>query len=136
MPCRVEPIYKDADHDTFMMLLRECNRRRVKSFDEKLREEVLSDSVDDAYKALLQHRQAQAQRAAGHIRSFEIVGTTIRARITEAKIALFTATGGTSPKHASNRFLDVSRLRHQQLLSKPQFLEISVEFLLHGGEWG
>jgi len=53
VPCRVEPIYKDTDHDTFMMLLRECNRQRVKSFDEKLREEVLSDSADDAYKSLL-----------------------------------------------------------------------------------
>ncbi len=84
VPCRVAPIYKDADHDTFMMLLRECNRQRVKSFDEKLREEVLSDS-GDAYQALLARRRAQAQRAAGQVRSFEIVGTTCRARITKAK---------------------------------------------------
>jgi hypothetical protein len=90
-PCRVEPIYKDADHDTFMMLLRECNRQRVKSFDEKLREEVLSDSADDAYEAMLQHRRTQAQRAAEQVRSFEIVGTTSRARITSAKTPMLRA---------------------------------------------
>lgn len=90
-PCRVEPIYKDADHDTFMMLLRECNRQRVKSFDEKLREEILLDSADDAYEALLQHRRAQAQRAAGQVRSFEIIGTTSRARITKAKTPMLQA---------------------------------------------
>ena len=90
-PCRVESIYKDADHDTFMMLLRECNRQRVKSFDEKLREEVLSDSADDAYQALLAHRSAQARRAAGQVRPFEIVGTTSRARITEAKTPMLQA---------------------------------------------
>ncbi|MCD6303579.1 MAG: ParB N-terminal domain-containing protein [Planctomycetes bacterium] len=91
VPCRVEPIYKDADHDTFMMLLRECNRQRVKSFDEKLREEVLSDSPDDAYQALLAHRRAQARRATGQVRSFEIVGTTSRARITRAKTPMLKA---------------------------------------------
>jgi len=91
VPCRVESIYKDADHDTFMMLLRECNRQRIKSFDEKLREEVLSDSADDAYQALLAHRKAQAQRAAERVRSFEIVGTTSRARITKAKTPLLQA---------------------------------------------
>lgn len=91
VPCRVESIYKDTDHDTFMMLLRECNRQRVKSFDEKLREEVLSDSADDAYQALLAHRKAQAHRAAGGVRSFEIVGTTSRARITKAKTPMLKA---------------------------------------------
>ena len=90
-PCRVESIYKDVDHETFMMLLRECNRQRVKSFDEKLREEVLSDSADDAYQALLAHRRVQAQRAAGGVRSFEIVGTTNRARITRAKTPMLEA---------------------------------------------
>ena len=90
-PCRVESIYKDADHETFMMLLRECNRQRVKSFDEKLREEVLSDSAGDAYEAMLQHRRTQAQRAAGQVRSFEIVGTTSRARITRAKTPMLEA---------------------------------------------
>lgn len=93
VPCRVESIYKDTDHDTFMMLLRECNRQRVKSFDEKLREEVLSDSADDAYQALLDHRRAQAQRAAAQVRSFEIVGTTTRARITKAKTPMLKAVG-------------------------------------------
>ena len=93
VPCRVAPVYKDADHDTFMMLLRECNRQRVKSFDEKLREEVLSEASDDAYQSLLQHRRAQAQRAAGQVRPFEIVGTTSRARITEAKTPMLEAVG-------------------------------------------
>ena len=91
VPCRAEPIYKDADHDTFMMLLRERNRQRVKSFDEKLREEVLSDSVDDSYQTLLAHRRAQADRAAGQVQAFKIVGTTSRARITRAKTLMLEA---------------------------------------------
>jgi len=40
---------------------------------------------------LLAHRRAQAQRAAGQVRSFEIVGTTSRARITKAKTPMLRA---------------------------------------------
>jgi len=91
VPCRIAPIYKDSDHDTFMTLLRECNRQRVKTFDEKLREQVLSTSPHDAYRSLVEHRTLHAQRAVGRIRPFEIVGTTIRARITGAKMPMLGA---------------------------------------------
>jgi hypothetical protein len=42
VPCKVLDFRKHEDHDRFMHLLREYNRQRVKSFDEKLREETLS----------------------------------------------------------------------------------------------
>jgi len=91
VPCRVAPIYKDADHDAFMTLLRECNRQRVKTFDEKLREQVLSTSPHDAYQALVEHRTLHAERAAGQVQPFEIVGTTTRARTTKAKMPMLGA---------------------------------------------
>ena len=91
VPCRVAPIYKDTDHDAFMTLLRECNRQRVKTFDEKLREQVLSTSPHDAYRSLVEHRTLHAQRAAGQVQPFEIVGTANRARITKAKMPMLGA---------------------------------------------
>ena len=91
VPCRFSPISKDRDHGTFMKLLRVCNHQRIKTFDEKLREQVLSSSPHDAYQSLLEHRQLQAERAAGQVRPFEIVGTTNRARITEAKMPMLKA---------------------------------------------
>lgn len=59
VPCKVLDFRKDEDHDRFMQLLRECNRQRVKSFDEKLREETLSASPEVAYQSLIEYRETQ-----------------------------------------------------------------------------
>jgi len=85
VPCRVAPIRKDADHDAFMTMLVEHNRQRVKSFDEKLREQVATMSPSDAYESLRKHRRQRAEPGGGQARSFEIVGTSRRAEITKAK---------------------------------------------------
>ncbi len=42
VPCRVKSFNRIDDPDQFVILLREYNRQREKSFDEKLREEVIS----------------------------------------------------------------------------------------------
>jgi len=55
VPVRREKI-RHSD-PAFVRLLREYNRQREKTLDERLREEVVSVNVDDAYSALVQYRQ-------------------------------------------------------------------------------
>lgn len=60
VPCRVEPFNKCDDPDRFLRLLRECNLQRVKTLDEKLREELLSTNTEEAYESLVAYREAQS----------------------------------------------------------------------------
>jgi hypothetical protein len=73
---------KDEDHDRFMALLRECNRQRVKSFDEKLREEVLSANPEEAYLSLVEHRRSKVIPI---LNSMDLRERKRRAAISEAK---------------------------------------------------
>ena len=82
VPCRVKDIEKDVDHDQFMCLLRECNRQRAKSFDEKVREEIISVNPEEAYRSLIAHRKC---RAAVAIAGLAVVGHKHRAEISAAK---------------------------------------------------
>jgi hypothetical protein len=61
VPCKVLDFCKDDDHDQFMQLLRECNRQRIKTFDEKLREVIVSANPEVAYQALIEHRESRLQ---------------------------------------------------------------------------
>ena len=82
VPCRVEPFCKDDDHDRFMVLLREYNRQRVKTFPEKVREEIISADPDEAYESLIEHRSEQSKVVADTIK---IRGEKRRAKISGAK---------------------------------------------------
>jgi hypothetical protein len=88
VPCRIHPIRRDADPNGFIHLLREFNRQRVKSFDEVVREEVLSADPEEAYRGLLRER---AQRAVVDTCTLDVGDTKIRARITEAKRPMLAA---------------------------------------------
>lgn len=88
VPCRIEPIRRSDDIDHFVRLLREYNRQRDKTADEKLREELVSANPDEAYEALLAHRRQQAQVATP---SLEIVGQMKRSEITDAKLPMLGA---------------------------------------------
>jgi hypothetical protein len=68
--------------DEFMRLLRECNRQRVKTFDEKLREEVITANPEVAYQSLIEHRQNQPSLI---LDTFDIRAEKRRAEITAAK---------------------------------------------------
>ncbi len=57
VPCRVLDFDKDDDIDQFMQLLRECNRQRVKTFGEALREQAIDADPEVAYQALVEHRR-------------------------------------------------------------------------------
>lgn len=82
VPCRVRPYRKFDDPNRFMRELRECNRQRDKTADEKLREELVTINPDEAYQALIEHRHDQAVIAAP---AMKIIGRKRRARITAAK---------------------------------------------------
>jgi len=57
VPVRVDPIRREDDIDGFVRLLREHNRQRDKTIDEKLREEVVSTDATEAHRRLVEHRQ-------------------------------------------------------------------------------
>ena len=82
VPCRVEPFCKDDDHDRFMVLLREYNRQRIKTFSEKVREEIISADPNEAYESLIEHRQELSEVTADTI---AIRGEKHRAEISGAK---------------------------------------------------
>jgi hypothetical protein len=52
VPVRFLSWRKDDKLDEFLRLLRECNRQRMKSFDEVVREEFVSANPEEAYQAL------------------------------------------------------------------------------------
>jgi hypothetical protein len=68
--------------EEFLQLLREFNRQRVKTFDEKLREEIVSADPEIAYQALIEHRRKRSQL---DIDTIDIRGEKRRAEITAAK---------------------------------------------------
>lgn len=82
VPCRIKPWTKAHNPQKFWRLLRECNRQRDKTADEKLREELVTINPDDAYMALIEHR---AERAKIEVPAMQIVGEKRRSKITDAK---------------------------------------------------
>lgn len=82
LPCRVEEFRRTDDPDQFLVLLREYNRQREKSFDEKLREETVTINPEQAYQSLIEQRKEQADIDVETI----VIGTVKhRAKISEAK---------------------------------------------------
>lgn len=83
VPVRFEPFGReDVPDDQYAELLREYNQQRVKSLDERLREELVSVDPAEAYQSLIEHRQQAACIATSPMR---IVGEKRRAGISSAK---------------------------------------------------
>lgn len=82
VPVRIEPIRREDDIDAFVVLLREFNRQRDKTLDERLREELVSVDSNAAYRSLVEHRSR-----ADHLETpaFKITGAVRRRRISKAK---------------------------------------------------
>jgi hypothetical protein len=83
VPCRVVEVRRDADPDAFLVALREHNRQREKSFDEKAREAVVSTTPEAAYQSLIEERRKASQVTAETLVLREGKG---RATITAAKM--------------------------------------------------
>lgn len=64
VPVRVEQIRRSDDLDRFVVLLREYNRQRDKSYDEKLREKLVTVDPHEAYESLIAHRRERAMTQA------------------------------------------------------------------------
>ena len=84
---RVAEIYHDDP--CFLRLLRDCNRQRHKSLAEVMREEVVSANPEEAYRALREYREQQAE--VGVVDTIALNGVKRRAEITAAKKPLLDA---------------------------------------------
>jgi hypothetical protein len=124
VPCRVASIHKDADHDKFMQLLRECNRQREKSLDEKLREEVVSCTPEEAHQAVMEFR---AQKAQVKVSQIEVAGEKPRCKISDAKMPLLRAIQQVINDREKYWPLSVRQI-HYALLNDPP--------LIHAGKSG
>src|SRR6185503_10390616 len=82
VPCRILPFNRSDNPDRFLRLLREHNRQRNKSYDEKLREEIITINPDSAYQSLIEHR---TKSAGVKVDGLAIVGEMRRAAISKAK---------------------------------------------------
>lgn len=82
IPVRVEPIRRLDDIEAFIVQLREHNRQRDKSLDEKLREEVVTADPAEAYRCLIDHRR---KRALHDVDTIPIRARRRRPRISKAK---------------------------------------------------
>ncbi len=121
VPCRIHPIRRDTDPDGFLVLLREFNRQRVKSFDEVLREEVLSADPDEAYTSLIAQREQQAHL---HVDTLDMGDIKDRARITKAKIPMLNAI--IAVVNEQRDFWPLSDRRiHYSLLNNPPLVHAS-----------
>jgi ParB-like nuclease domain len=80
VPCWVAPMTR---HDPRLLeIIRECNRQRVKSLDEIIREQFLDTSVDPGIDAIIQERISAARV---QIPPMEIDGEKVRAAISRNK---------------------------------------------------
>jgi len=119
LPCLSLPFEKDQNHAQFMSLLRECNRQRVKTLDEVLREEVAAASADPerAWDDLIDHRIEQS-KAAMCAPEMEVHGTTHRKRISAAKLPFLRAIQEVLEEYRAYWPMS-DRAIHYQLLNRP-----------------
>ncbi len=82
VPCIILPIKRDDDIDAFTRLLREHNRQRDKTLDEKLREEIVSTSPEDSMAELWAYRRA---KSAVSVSSISLGEKKTRSKISKAK---------------------------------------------------
>lgn len=119
VPCRRIAIH--SSDTRFLTLLRECNRQRVKSIDEVVREEVVSADPEESYRLLREHREKNSQVDAEAITIF---GEKRRARITEAKLPFLNAILKVL-KDRRNFWPLTDRLVHYALLNDPPLIHAS-----------
>ncbi len=82
VPVRIEPIRRADDIDGFIKLLATYNKQRVKSFDETVRETLVTIEPHEAYSRLLTER---AERSVIDVATLELEDYKPRAKITAAK---------------------------------------------------
>ena len=117
VPCRRLKESREG-HPDFVRLLRECNRQRVKTLEEQIREEVVSTDPQDAYNELLEYREAAARVS---IDTIELRDAQGRSSISPAKKPFLDAV-----RAVINRLSEYwplsDRQIHYQLLNDPPLI--------------
>ena len=88
IPCRVLDVRRTDDVDAFVKLLREFNRQREKSHDERLRECLIDVNPEEAYRNLKEHRR---QAARVDTAAMELAPAKARPKISKAKRPMLAA---------------------------------------------
>jgi ParB-like chromosome segregation protein Spo0J len=118
-PCRFKNVRRGDPE--FMVLLREFNRQRVKNLSEQLREAVIDSDPDEAYEALLEHRE---ERSRLEVATVAIEGQMKRDRISPAKVPMMRAIA--KVLDARRAFWPLSdRSIHYALLNAPPLIHAS-----------
>lgn len=115
VPCRFEPFNRTDDPDRFLVLLREYNRQRDKTLDEKLREEVVTTDPNESARALYAYRR---ERAEVKVSKITIRGEKTRCEITSAKAPFLAAIQRIIVAHKKHWPLSDRRI-HYYLLNNP-----------------
>jgi hypothetical protein len=123
-PCRVEPFRRSDAPDRFLVLLREHNRQRIKSFDEVWREETVSADPTEAYESLIEHRRQRAADALGGADTLPIPEGKERARISKAKLPFLEAVQTILSERRDYWPLSVRGI-HYPLLNDPPLIHAS-----------
>jgi hypothetical protein len=121
VPCRVEDVYRGDGGAEYVAILREYNRQRVKSFDEVLREEVVSMNPEEAYRELVAHRKAQSLV---DVQAIAIQGHKRRCKISKAKTPFLDAIEAILERLRDFWPLSVRQI-HYNLLNAPPLVHAS-----------
>jgi hypothetical protein len=92
IPCRrLIDMSREADPDAFVRLLREHNRQREKTLDERTREAIIDVNQDDAYAHLIDYRRSKLDHGQVSGAEVEIGERRGRCTITAAKMPMLQA---------------------------------------------
>ena len=117
VPCYIDSIRRDVDPGKFVTLLREHNRQRDKTNEEKLHEEIASIDPEEAWAELeLQRLVRMHSRLPSNV--MEISGFSKRSEISAAKLPLLNAVNQIIENRRPFWPLDVRQL-HYALLNNP-----------------
>lgn len=111
----------DYSRDEWIKLLRQHNFQRERTLDERLREELVDITPEDAYQALTEHRR---ERAAINVDTFAIVGTKSRKAVSDAKRFMVAAIKRILDER--RQFWPLSdRAIHYAMLNEPPLIHVS-----------
>jgi hypothetical protein len=113
VPCFIEPVTRSDPQ--FVELLVTYNNQRVKSFDEVVREEVVSINPKEARRAIIEYRQ-RASEVVGEF--MEIVEGKARKKISQGKMAMVNAICEILEMHRKYWPISIRQV-HYDLLNDP-----------------
>jgi hypothetical protein len=130
VPCRVVELRRNEDPDRFVAMLREYNRQREKSFNEKLREELVGMDPDEAYQSLLDDRR---QRVDIDVAKMDLEPMRRRPVLSAAKRPLLEAVLAVLERLHDYWPLS-DRQVHYNLLDKPPMIHASKANSIYGND--